>query len=145
MLCLSVCGCLLITMRLNGLLASGAQMFSGVVQKCPKTAPAPWRPSKSSSIKDLVRSFKEWIEKFSTMHWWDLRQVHYIFTEVDIVCHIQATSPCLQPYHIREALQMITQQGYDFVVSVVRRHQFRWQEVNQKGKQIILKLLWDYL
>ncbi|XP_056595971.1 N-acylneuraminate cytidylyltransferase B isoform X2 [Triplophysa dalaica] len=53
--------------------------------------------------------------------------------EVDIVCHIQATSPCLQPYHIREALQMITQQGYDFVVSVVRRHQFRWQEVNQKG------------
>ncbi|KAA0724661.1 N-acylneuraminate cytidylyltransferase B [Triplophysa tibetana] len=53
--------------------------------------------------------------------------------EVDIVCHIQATSPCLHPYHIREALQMITQQGYDFVVSVVRRHQFRWQEVNQKG------------
>ncbi|KTF84741.1 hypothetical protein cypCar_00046522 [Cyprinus carpio] len=35
--------------------------------------------------------------------------------EVDIVCHIQATSPCLHPHHIREALQMITEQGCDCV------------------------------
>uniref|UniRef100_A0A4W4GLG8 N-acylneuraminate cytidylyltransferase n=1 Tax=Electrophorus electricus TaxID=8005 RepID=A0A4W4GLG8_ELEEL len=53
--------------------------------------------------------------------------------EVDIVCHIQATSPCLHPYHINEALKMITDKGYDYVFSVVRRHQFRWSEVN-KGK-----------
>ncbi|XP_039521989.1 N-acylneuraminate cytidylyltransferase B [Pimephales promelas] len=52
--------------------------------------------------------------------------------EVDIVCHIQATSPCLHPHHIREALQMITGQGYDYVFSVVRRHQFRWEEVDKK-------------
>ncbi|XP_055062917.1 N-acylneuraminate cytidylyltransferase B-like [Misgurnus anguillicaudatus] len=52
--------------------------------------------------------------------------------EVDIVCHIQATSPCLHPYHIREALQMITEQGYEYVFSAVRRHQFRWTEVNKK-------------
>uniref|UniRef100_A0A671SGV1 N-acylneuraminate cytidylyltransferase n=1 Tax=Sinocyclocheilus anshuiensis TaxID=1608454 RepID=A0A671SGV1_9TELE len=53
--------------------------------------------------------------------------------EVDIVCHIQATSPCLHPHHIREALQMITEQGCDYVFSVVRRHQFRWEEVDKKG------------
>ncbi|XDV53400.1 hypothetical protein PO909_021909 [Leuciscus waleckii] len=52
--------------------------------------------------------------------------------EVDIVCHIQATSPCLHPHHIREALQMITGQGFDYVFSVVRRHQFRWVEVDKK-------------
>ncbi|KAI4903963.1 hypothetical protein NFI96_026413, partial [Prochilodus magdalenae] len=55
--------------------------------------------------------------------------------EVDIVCHIQATSPCLHPYHIKEALQMITDEGYDYVFSVVRRHQFRWSEVKrEEGK-----------
>ncbi|XP_026094361.1 N-acylneuraminate cytidylyltransferase B-like [Carassius auratus] len=48
--------------------------------------------------------------------------------EVDIICHIQATSPCLHPHHIREALQMITEQGCDYVFSVVRRHQFRWEK-----------------
>uniref|UniRef100_A0A673IQ05 N-acylneuraminate cytidylyltransferase n=1 Tax=Sinocyclocheilus rhinocerous TaxID=307959 RepID=A0A673IQ05_9TELE len=31
-------------------------------------------------------------------------------------------------HHIREALQMITEQGCDYVFSVVRRHQFRWEE-----------------
>lgn len=53
--------------------------------------------------------------------------------EVDIVCHIQATSPCLHPYHINEALQMITDEGYDYVFAVVRRHQFRWSEVKREG------------
>uniref|UniRef100_A0A8C2G433 N-acylneuraminate cytidylyltransferase n=1 Tax=Cyprinus carpio TaxID=7962 RepID=A0A8C2G433_CYPCA len=38
--------------------------------------------------------------------------------EADIVCHIQATSPCLHPHHIREALQMITEQGCDCVFGV---------------------------
>jgi len=28
---------------------------------------------------------------------------------------------------------MITGQGYDYVFSVVRRHQFRWEEVDKKG------------
>ncbi|XP_030643792.1 N-acylneuraminate cytidylyltransferase isoform X3 [Chanos chanos] len=51
--------------------------------------------------------------------------------EVDVICHIQATSPCLHPRHLREALQMILDQGYDSVFSVVRRHQFRWEEVKQ--------------
>ncbi|XP_052399635.1 N-acylneuraminate cytidylyltransferase B-like [Carassius gibelio] len=57
--------------------------------------------------------------------------------EVDIVCHIQATSPCLHPHHIREALQMITEQGCDYVFSVVRRHQFRWEKTDKKdGKNL---------
>ncbi|KAL0155314.1 hypothetical protein M9458_049577, partial [Cirrhinus mrigala] len=50
---------------------------------------------------------------------------------VDIICHIQATSPCLHPHHIKEALQMIMEQGCDYVFSVVRRHQFRWEEVDK--------------
>ncbi|XP_068611918.1 N-acylneuraminate cytidylyltransferase A [Brachionichthys hirsutus] len=49
--------------------------------------------------------------------------------EVEVVCNIQATAPCLHPFHVREALEMITLQGFDSVFSVVRRHQFRWQEV----------------
>lgn len=51
--------------------------------------------------------------------------------EVEVMCNIQATAPCLHPFHIKEALEMITQQGYDSVFSVVRRHQFRWQEVKK--------------
>nr|XP_020479947.1 N-acylneuraminate cytidylyltransferase-like [Monopterus albus] len=50
---------------------------------------------------------------------------------VDVICHIQATSPCLHPKHVKEALQMILQQGYDSVFSVVRRHHFRWKEVKK--------------
>uniref|UniRef100_A0A673AE16 N-acylneuraminate cytidylyltransferase n=1 Tax=Sphaeramia orbicularis TaxID=375764 RepID=A0A673AE16_9TELE len=47
---------------------------------------------------------------------------------------MQATSPCLHPFHIQEALDMITKQGYDSVFSVVRRHQFRWTEIKKGCK-----------
>ncbi|XP_061769061.1 N-acylneuraminate cytidylyltransferase A [Nerophis ophidion] len=59
---------------------------------------------------------------------------------VDIVCNIQATSPCLHPFHVKEALELIMLQGFDSVFSVVRRHQFRWQEVN-KGAPDLTKPL----
>ncbi|KAL6473571.1 hypothetical protein MHYP_G00171320 [Metynnis hypsauchen] len=49
--------------------------------------------------------------------------------DVDIICNIQATSPCLHPHHLKEALEMITEKGYDSVFSVVRRHHFRWREI----------------
>ncbi|XP_043953459.1 N-acylneuraminate cytidylyltransferase-like [Gambusia affinis] len=52
--------------------------------------------------------------------------------EVTVVCNIQATSPCLHPSHIKNALKKITEDGYDSVFSVVRRYQFRWKEV-EKG------------
>lgn len=56
--------------------------------------------------------------------------------EVDIVCNIQATSPCLHPDHVKKAVEKITVQGYDSVFAVVRRHQFRWKEVNEaSGEQ----------
>ncbi|XP_051799770.1 N-acylneuraminate cytidylyltransferase [Acanthochromis polyacanthus] len=51
--------------------------------------------------------------------------------EVDVVCNIQATSPCLHPFHLKGALEMMMLQGFDSVFSVVRRHQFRWQEVKK--------------
>ncbi|XP_031674346.1 N-acylneuraminate cytidylyltransferase-like, partial [Oncorhynchus kisutch] len=51
--------------------------------------------------------------------------------EVDVICHIQATSPCLHPFHLKEALEMITKQGFTSVLSVVRLHHFRWQEVKK--------------
>ncbi|KAK9524980.1 hypothetical protein VZT92_017336 [Zoarces viviparus] len=56
--------------------------------------------------------------------------------EIDVVCNIQATSPCLHPFHLTEALKMITQQGFDSVFSVVRRHQFRWQEVKKGSGEV---------
>ncbi|XP_061524754.1 N-acylneuraminate cytidylyltransferase A [Phycodurus eques] len=60
--------------------------------------------------------------------------------QVDILCHIQATSPCLHPFHIKEALELITVQGFDSVFSVVRRHHFRWQEV-KKGSGDLTRAL----
>ena len=55
-------------------------------------------------------------------------------TEVEVVCNIQATSPCLHPFHVKEALEKITLEGYDSVFSVVRRHQFRWQEAKKDSE-----------
>nr|XP_019815482.1 PREDICTED: N-acylneuraminate cytidylyltransferase [Bos indicus] len=52
--------------------------------------------------------------------------------EVDIVGNIQATSPCLHPTDLQKVAEMIREEGYDSVFSVVRRHQFRWGEI-QKG------------
>ncbi|KAI5094163.1 N-acylneuraminate cytidylyltransferase A [Silurus meridionalis] len=45
----------------------------------------------------------------------------------------QATSPCLHPHHLIEAVEMMTKQGYNSVFSVVRRHHFRWKET-KKGE-----------
>lgn len=59
-----------------------------------------------------------------------------------MVCNIQATAPCLNPFHLKEALEMITRHGFDSVFSVVRRHQFRWQEIKEGCKYIILQNLW---
>uniref|UniRef100_A0A672J9H9 N-acylneuraminate cytidylyltransferase n=1 Tax=Salarias fasciatus TaxID=181472 RepID=A0A672J9H9_SALFA len=56
--------------------------------------------------------------------------------EVDVICHIQATSPCLHPFHVKEAVAMITEQGYDSVFAVVRRHQFRWKEVKKDSGEL---------
>ncbi|XP_041729744.2 N-acylneuraminate cytidylyltransferase [Coregonus clupeaformis] len=53
--------------------------------------------------------------------------------EVDVICHIQATSPCLHPFHLKEALEMITNQGFTSVFAVARQHHFRWQEVKKGG------------
>ncbi|XP_023201476.1 N-acylneuraminate cytidylyltransferase-like isoform X1 [Xiphophorus maculatus] len=51
--------------------------------------------------------------------------------EVTVVCNIQATSPCLHPSHLKNALKKITEDGYDSIFSVVRRYQFRWKEVKK--------------
>lgn len=63
--------------------------------------------------------------------------------EVDIVCHIQATSPCLHPFHLKGALQYITEQGCDSVFAVVRRHHFRWQEVKKSSGELTRPLNLD--
>ncbi|KAG2468873.1 N-acylneuraminate cytidylyltransferase A [Polypterus senegalus] len=53
---------------------------------------------------------------------------------IDVVANIQATSPCLHPFHIQEAMRKITEEGCDSVFAVVRRHQFRWKEVKHEGE-----------
>ncbi|XP_051974567.1 LOW QUALITY PROTEIN: N-acylneuraminate cytidylyltransferase A [Xyrauchen texanus] len=53
--------------------------------------------------------------------------------DVDVICNIQATSPCLHPYHLKQALELMTKQGFESVFSVVRQHHFRWQEVKKGG------------
>ncbi|XP_047241408.1 N-acylneuraminate cytidylyltransferase-like [Girardinichthys multiradiatus] len=58
-----------------------------------------------------------------------------IHSDVTVVCNIQATSPCLHPSHLQEALKKITEEGFDSIFSVVRRHQFRWKEVKEGSDQ----------
>ncbi|KAL7857891.1 hypothetical protein AOLI_G00179930 [Acnodon oligacanthus] len=58
-----------------------------------------------------------------------LQEFSRLNPDVDVICNIQATSPCLHPQHLKEAVEKITKQGYESVFSVVRRHHFRWQEV----------------
>lgn len=55
-------------------------------------------------------------------------------SEVDIVGNIQATSPCLHPTDLQKVAEMIREEGYDSVFSVVRRHQFRWSEIQKGGE-----------
>ncbi|KTF93560.1 hypothetical protein cypCar_00011191 [Cyprinus carpio] len=65
-------------------------------------------------------------------------------TEVDVICNIQATSPCLHPWHLKKALEFITKEGCDSVFSVVRRHHFRWQEVKKGLLKCILPRRQDW-
>ena len=46
----------------------------------------------------------------------------------EIVVFLQATSPIRKPEHIRWAIDMIEQEGYDSVLSGVRLHQFVWHQ-----------------
>ncbi|XP_053715817.1 N-acylneuraminate cytidylyltransferase A isoform X1 [Synchiropus splendidus] len=63
--------------------------------------------------------------------------------DIDIICNIQATSPCLHPYHLAEALALITEKGFDSVFSVVRRHHFRWQEIKTGSDEMTKALNLD--
>ncbi|XP_078584126.1 N-acylneuraminate cytidylyltransferase-like isoform X1 [Branchiostoma floridae x Branchiostoma japonicum] len=48
--------------------------------------------------------------------------------EVDIIVDIQATSPCLHPFHLHDGMRLTLKDGYDSVFTVVRRHGFRWTD-----------------
>ncbi|XP_059184668.1 N-acylneuraminate cytidylyltransferase A [Centropristis striata] len=63
--------------------------------------------------------------------------------EVDVLCNIQATSPCLHPFHLKDALEMITDGDFDSVFSVVRRHHFRWKEVEKGSGELTTPLNLD--
>ncbi|XP_033465933.2 N-acylneuraminate cytidylyltransferase isoform X2 [Epinephelus lanceolatus] len=63
--------------------------------------------------------------------------------EIDVICNIQATSPCLHPFHLQKALKKITEEGFDSVFSVVRRHHFRWQEVKDRSGEMTKPLNLD--
>uniref|UniRef100_A0A4W4E5D9 N-acylneuraminate cytidylyltransferase n=1 Tax=Electrophorus electricus TaxID=8005 RepID=A0A4W4E5D9_ELEEL len=77
---------------------------------------------RSAEVSKDTTSSLETIQEFCRMN-----------PEVDIICNIQATSPCLHPHHLIQAVEMVTKQGYDSVFSVDRRHHFRWQEVTKGG------------
>ncbi|XP_072922210.1 N-acylneuraminate cytidylyltransferase A-like isoform X1 [Hemitrygon akajei] len=53
---------------------------------------------------------------------------------IDVIGNIQCTSPCLLPCHLTEVVKMMKEKEYDSVFSVVRRHQFRWLEVQAADK-----------
>ncbi|XP_042596010.1 N-acylneuraminate cytidylyltransferase A-like [Cyprinus carpio] len=78
---------------------------------------------RSPEVSKDSSSSLETIQEFSRIH-----------PEVDVICNIQATSPCLHPTQLKEALEYITKKGCDSVFSVVRRHRFRWQEVKKDGQ-----------
>ncbi|KFM71836.1 N-acylneuraminate cytidylyltransferase, partial [Stegodyphus mimosarum] len=49
--------------------------------------------------------------------------------EVSIVALVQCTSPCLLPMYLDKACEMMIEQNYDSVFSVVRQRKLRWKEV----------------
>ncbi|XP_072168070.1 N-acylneuraminate cytidylyltransferase A-like [Diadema setosum] len=49
--------------------------------------------------------------------------------EVEMVAHIQCTSPSLHPWHFKEPVAMIRRGQYDSVFSVTRLRMLRWKEV----------------
>ncbi|XP_036432884.1 N-acylneuraminate cytidylyltransferase A isoform X2 [Colossoma macropomum] len=73
---------------------------------------------RSAKVSKDTSTSLETLQEFSRHH-----------PEVDVICNIQATSPCLHPDHLKEAVEMITKKGYESVFSVVRRYHFRWLEV----------------
>ncbi|CAM4565050.1 unnamed protein product [Leuciscus chuanchicus] len=73
-------------------------------------------PEVSKDSSSSLDTIKEFSSKYPGVH---------------IICNIQATSPCLHPRHLKEALELMTEQGCDSVFSVVRRHHFRWEEVKK--------------
>lgn len=135
-------------MRLRKWQNPAVQRFTAGALKFPGIRLRHWKPSKSLSVSTqvwgthlgVVMPFKL---PRPALTYYSVRQSAiphpvspplFVFTEVDVICNIQATSPCLHPFHLKEALEMITLHGYDSVFSVVRRHQFRWQEVKKGCK-----------
>lgn len=95
-----------------------------------------WVSTDHDDIEKVARSFgarvhrrSPEVSKDSSTSLDTIQEFIRLNQEVDIVCNIQATSPCLHPVHLKGALQYIMEQGYDSVFAVVRRHHFRWQEV----------------
>ncbi|KAI4897859.1 hypothetical protein NFI96_025188, partial [Prochilodus magdalenae] len=84
---------------------------------------------RSPDVSKDATSSLETLQEFSRLH---PGKTDHCFIQVDVICNIQATSPCLHPHHLKEAVEMITKQGYQSVFSVVRRHHFRWQEVKKE-------------
>ncbi|MEQ2169999.1 hypothetical protein GOODEAATRI_030704 [Goodea atripinnis] len=107
-------------MRLKKLPNPGGPKSTAGARKSPGTVPLPWRPYRSFSRTTQVGKSQI---------------IVFLFTDVTVVCNIQATSPCLHPSHLQEALKKITEEGFDSVFSVVRRHQFRWKEVRKRSDQ----------
>uniref|UniRef100_A0A3B5L7Z2 N-acylneuraminate cytidylyltransferase n=1 Tax=Xiphophorus couchianus TaxID=32473 RepID=A0A3B5L7Z2_9TELE len=94
--------------------------------------------SNHDEIKEVAKSWKVEVhprsEKVSSDDSTSLETIQEFLEkhpEVTVVCNIQATSPCLHPFHIKNALKKITEDRYDSVFSVVRRYQFRWKEVKK--------------
>ncbi|RXN36085.1 N-acylneuraminate cytidylyltransferase-like protein [Labeo rohita] len=87
---------------------------------------------RSPEVSKDTSSSLETIQEFTKEH-----------TDVGVICNIQATSPCLHPCHLKEAVEYITKDGCDSVFSVVRRHHFRWQEVKEGDCQCTTPLNLD--
>ncbi|XP_053575090.1 N-acylneuraminate cytidylyltransferase isoform X2 [Bombina bombina] len=81
---------------------------------------------RSADVSKDTTSSLETIQEFLLHH-----------PEVDIVGNIQATSPCLHPSDLRKVVDMIRNEAYDSVFSVVRHHLFRWKEVRKPGETTV--------
>lgn len=120
--------------------ALDADMFDSVwvstdhndIEKVAKSFPNVQVHRRSTEVSKDSSSSLETIQEFLDKH-----------PEVDVICNIQATSPCLHPFHVKEAVEMITLQGFDSVFAVVRRHQFRWQEIKTGSDEVTKPLNLD--
>ncbi|XP_035684732.1 N-acylneuraminate cytidylyltransferase-like [Branchiostoma floridae] len=103
-----------------------------------------WVSTDNERIANVARDYgaqvhyrSEEVSKDTTSSWETVGEFLQHHPEVDIIANIQATSPCVHPFHIQEGMRMLLEDSYDSVFTISKKHGFIWKEPPQKDMQPI--------